>query len=66
MPSGSYYGASNVYLITKDSVIVMFCDRVLSLDLSAAVIMSSHTATDVPSFLVAGDQTCHLLDSWPE
>lgn len=33
---------------------------------SPAVVMSSHTATDMLSFLVADDQNPHLLDSWPE
>lgn len=33
---------------------------------SPAVVMSSHTVTDMLSFLVADDQNPHLLDSWPE
>lgn len=33
---------------------------------SPAVVMSSHTAPDMLSFLVADDQNPHLLDGWPE
>lgn len=55
MFSGSYYGVLNVYFIIKDSVIVMFCDRVFFLDFFVVVIMSLYIVIDVFFFFVVGD-----------
>lgn len=52
MPSGSYYGAANMYLVSKDDVIAVLCDRFSLWIISPAVVMSSHTTTDTLSFLL--------------
>lgn len=52
MPSRSYYGAANMYLVSKDDVIAIFCDRFSLWIISPAVVMSSHTATDTLSLLL--------------
>lgn len=52
MPSGSYYGAANVYFVYKDDVIAVFCDRFSPWIISLAVVMSSRTATDTLSLLL--------------